>query len=137
MTGTGLDSHCKRSKTCWLPAAGYLKPQNNVEVALSLKIVTYTQSPFVIRSAGHNANPGFSSIGETGIVLDLGALNTISLSPDRKIVSLGPGATWDSVYEELEKHELTVVGGRVPGVGVGGLITGGISDSFRHSGTVF
>ena len=31
----------------------------------------------------------------------------------------------EMIYEELEKHKLTVVGGRAAGVGVGGLITGG------------
>ena len=38
-----------------------------------------------------------------------------------------PGATWDKVYGELEKDKLAVIGGRAPGVGVGGLITGDLS----------
>jgi FAD/FMN-containing dehydrogenase len=111
--------------TCWLPAVCILQVQNAVEVALALKIVTSTQSAFAIRSGGHNASPGFSSVGESGILLDLSALNSTTLSPDGAVASVGPGATWDRVYEELEKHELTVVGGRVSGVGVGGLVLGG------------
>jgi FAD/FMN-containing dehydrogenase len=96
-------------------------------VALALKIVTFVRSKFAVCSCGHSANPGFASIGESGVLLDLGALNEISLSKEKNIVSLGPGAKWDEVYEELEKEGLTVVGGRVAGVGVGGLITGGSS----------
>lgn len=96
-------------------------------MALALKIVTHTQSTFAVRSGGHSPNPGFGSVGESGVLLDLGAFNTTTLSPEGDIASVGPGATWDSVYEELEKHKLTVVGGRVIGVGVGGLITGGQS----------
>jgi FAD/FMN-containing dehydrogenase len=60
-------------------------------------------------------------------VLDLGILNDVILSSAKDIVSVGAGATWDLAYEQLEKHELTVVGGRVNGVGVGGLLTGGKS----------
>jgi FAD/FMN-containing dehydrogenase len=89
-------------------------------VALALKIVTRLQSDFAVRSGGHNPSPGFSSVGQSGILLDLSALNEINLSHERDVASVGPGATWDSVYEELEKHQLTVVGGRVSGVGVGG-----------------
>ncbi|KAL9067841.1 MAG: hypothetical protein Q9157_006682 [Trypethelium eluteriae] len=125
---------CKASSILF---TGFIKPLNSIEVALSLKIITYTQSRFAIRSAGHNANPGFSSTGEEGVVLDLGALNTVELSSEREIVSLGPGATWEKVYEELEKYELTVVGGRVSGVGVGGLILGGGMSHFsNHWGLV-
>lgn len=113
------------STACWLPAACIVKLINTVEVALALKIVAVMQCKFAIRSAGHNSNPGCSSIGESGILLDLGLLKGIVLSKDQEIASIGPAATWDEVYEELEKHSLTVVGGRASGVGVGGLILGG------------
>jgi FAD/FMN-containing dehydrogenase len=116
---------CCRSSTCWLPAACFIRVQNQVELALALKIVTLFQATFAIRSVGHNPNPGFSSVGQAGIVLDLGALNSIVLSPQKDFVSVGPGATWDQVYSELENDQLTAVGGRVAGVGVGGLLLGG------------
>jgi hypothetical protein len=75
---------------------------------------------------GSFLNPGFGSV-DPGIFIDLSSLNDIVLSPDHKVVSVGPGAKWEMIYEELEKHESTVVGGRAAGVGVGGLITGGKS----------
>ena len=53
-------------------------------------------------------------------------MNSIHLSADQKVASLEPAATWDHVYEALEKHDLSVVGGRVAGVGVGGLVLGGM-----------
>ena len=116
-----------RSKTCHLPAAAILNLQKTAEVALGLKIITVTKTKFAIRSVGHNHNPNFSSIGSEGILIDLGSLNSIRLSPGKDIVSLGPGAKWDEIYQELEKHELTTVGGRTSGVGAGGLISGGSS----------
>lgn len=120
--------------TCWLPASCFLKVENVVEVAIAMRIITYTRSRFVIRSGGHNSNPGFSGIDNSGIVLDLAALNTITVSFEHGTASVGPGATWEKVYEKLEKHQLTVVGGRVASVGVGGLILGGnfvISSDFQ------
>ena len=113
------------SCTCWLPAACFVKCQNNMEVAVALKTVKHFECRFAIRGAGHNGNPGVSSAGPDGVVIDVSALNHIKLSEYKQTVSIGPGATWDQVYSTLEPHKLTVVGGRVAGVGVGGLIAGG------------
>jgi len=41
------------------------------------------------------------------------------------MVEVGAGLTWDQVYAALESYGVTVVGGRVPGVGVAGLTLGG------------
>lgn len=78
-----------------------------------------------MRSGGGNPNPGFGSAAENAVVLDLSLLNGIQLNAAKDIVSIGPGATWGTVYEYLEGHELTVVGGRVDGAGVGGVLSGG------------
>lgn len=40
-------------------------------------------------------------------------------------VEVGAGLTWDPVYAALEPYGITVVGGRIPGVGVAGLTLGG------------
>jgi len=40
-------------------------------------------------------------------------------------VEIGAGLTWDQVYEALDHTGVTVVGGRLPGVGVAGLSLGG------------
>jgi len=99
-----------------------------LETALALKIITILQATFSTRSGGHNANPGFSSIGQNGVVLDIGGINQISLSKDKSTVSFGAGSTWDRVYGAVGQSGLTVAGGRAAGVGVSGLLLGGISD---------
>jgi FAD/FMN-containing dehydrogenase len=68
--------------------------------------------------------PGGSSIGG-GIDISFENLNKISLSSDKKIVSFQPGHTWYDIYSALEKDNLTIIGGRVASVGVGGLTLGG------------
>ena len=40
-------------------------------------------------------------------------------------MAIGPAARWGKVYTNLEKHGLTVAGGRAANVGVGGLVLGG------------
>lgn len=43
------------------------------------------------------------------------------------MVSVGPGARWGKVYEVIDPYGVGVIGGRIPNVGVGGLILGGKS----------
>ena len=98
-----------------------------METAVVLKIVVLLRTKFAVRSGGHSTSRGFSSIDAEGVLIDMSDVNQITLSADKSTVSLGPGGQWDRVYEELEKHKITVVGGRVAGVGVGGLLLGGLS----------
>jgi FAD/FMN-containing dehydrogenase len=49
----------------------------------------------------------------------------INVNSEVGTVEVGPGLTWDQVYEALEPTGVNVVGGRIPGVGVAGLTLGG------------
>ncbi len=84
-----------------------------------------TNAPSLSRAAGHSAVVGTSNV-PNGLVIDLLHLDHIEIAEDKQTVSLGPGSRWGSVYEELEKQHLSVVGGRVSSVGVGGFIMGGM-----------
>ena len=52
-------------------------------------------------------------------------LNQVVLSSDKSTVRIGTGLTWADVYEKLQGTGVNVVGGRVPGPGVGGYTLGG------------
>ena len=100
-----------------------------------MRLFTTLQATFAVRGAGHNSNPGFGSVGQQGILLDLSAINQITLDDDKSIASIGPGSTWDAVYGALEEFDLTGAGGRSANVGVGGLLLGGLTSpsfSVRH-----
>ena len=114
-----------RSQTCWSKPYCIVEPQNATQVAATLQIVSFFSAPFAVRSGGHSPNPGWSSIGTQGLLLDLGHLNTIELSSDRSFASLGPTATWGDVYATLDAVGAVVPGGREPSIGVGGLVIGG------------
>lgn len=53
-------------------------------------------------------------------------MKNISLSSDKSVASIQPGNVWLDVYTELQKDDIIVIGGRVAGIGVGGLTTGGM-----------
>ena len=61
---------------------------------------------------------------EQGIVIDLSRMPSHGLSQDLETLTVSPARRWDDLYEELQPSGLTVVGGRVAGVGVGGLVLG-------------
>lgn len=70
---------------------------------------------------------------QDGITIASQGLKGIHLSEDKSQVTVGVGETWGSVYAELDRHGLTVPGGRIGRVGVGGLVLGGkISLSLLH-----
>ncbi|PQE22371.1 FAD linked oxidase domain-containing protein [Rutstroemia sp. NJR-2017a WRK4] len=80
---------------------------------------------FAIRAGGHATFSGAANIAN-GVTIDLTNLNGIEfLTSDKSIVSVGPGARWGAVYDFLQPHNLTVVGGRGTSIGVGGYLLGG------------
>lgn len=104
-------------------------PKSAEEVAKVLRVVEHTQCQFAVKSGGHAAFAGASNIAG-GVTIDLGALNEITLAKDRKTTRVGAGNRWLDVYEKLTPQNLSVVGGRVSGIGVGGLTLGGMLRSW-------
>lgn len=51
--------------------------------------------------------------------------HSITYDVASRTAHVGTGQTWDDVYAALEPFAVNVVGGRVSGIGVGGLTLGG------------
>ncbi|KAI8943026.1 hypothetical protein NX059_001062 [Plenodomus lindquistii] len=100
------------------------KPEKALDVSTAILLARLTQCPFAARSGGHSAVPGGSNI-EGGLTISFENMSKFAVSSDKKIVSFQPGHTWFDIYTALEKDNLTVIGGRVASVGVGGLPLGG------------
>ncbi|KAI9889809.1 MAG: hypothetical protein M1814_004911 [Vezdaea aestivalis] len=79
---------------------------------------------FAIRGGGHTPWAGAANI-QDGVTVDLGSIKNVTVSSDNRIASVGGGATWANVYGALGAMGLSVPGGRVGTVGVGGLALGG------------
>lgn len=115
----------ERSGTCWAYPSCVIQPKNTTDVATSMQIINFYQAKFAVRSGGHSPNPGWSSIGSEGILLDLELLDSVTLSSDGTVASLGPGGRWANAMSILNAEGVSVQGGRLGDVGVGGLLLGG------------
>ena len=54
----------------------------------------------------------------------MSGFNQTQYHAHKKVATVGAGGKWLGVYDELDHYNVTVVGGRVVDVGVGGLILG-------------
>ncbi|KAK3400816.1 hypothetical protein B0T20DRAFT_390681 [Sordaria brevicollis] len=98
-------------------------PGSAEDVSVALQIIGATKTPFAVQSGGHSSNPGFSST--KGVHISLKRLDQVKLSEDKSVAEIGFGNIWVDVYKALEDSGRNVVGGRVPGPGVGGFTLGG------------
>ncbi|EIN03944.1 FAD-binding domain-containing protein [Punctularia strigosozonata HHB-11173 SS5] len=100
-----------------------VEPGNVSDVAKIIKILADTRPPFGVKSGGHSTNPTFSST--SGVEVALTRLNGIDYDAASQTVAVGTGLVFDDVYAALAPHNVTVAGGRVTGIGVGGFTLGG------------
>ena len=104
------------------------------EVVSALDIVKKTGCKFAIRTSGHNPNVGFSSVDDSGVVLDLRGLNSKTLDSEN-VLHAGGGSVWGDIYPFLEEHGRSPIGGRESQVGLGGFLTGGTLVAHHHHRT--
>ncbi|KAL8768906.1 MAG: hypothetical protein Q9209_004961 [Squamulea sp. 1 TL-2023] len=103
------------------------RPTTTSEVQQFVQLVTSgncMNKQFAVRGGGHTFWRGAANI-QPGITVDMRVMNSLQLSTDRKIAGVGGGALWDQIYPQLVPYNLTILGGRIPGIGVGGFATGG------------
>jgi FAD/FMN-containing dehydrogenase len=67
-----------------------------------------------VKSGGHATNPGFSST--EGIQIYTRKFSQVTYDAASGTATIGTGLIWDEVYQQLQKHNVTVVGGRITGV---------------------
>lgn len=99
-------------------------PTSPYDVSIAVLTLQVTQCQFAVKSGGHAAFTGASNING-GITIDLINLKQVTVSADKTQTSVGPGNRWFDVYSKLQPQGLTVIGGRVSDIGVGGLTLGG------------
>ena len=115
-----------RSSSCsaLLPAC-ILVPSTAAEVSAIIQTLRGNNENFAVKAGGHNPNRFFSSI-RNGPLINLKALDKLTYDPISKTAKIGPGNRWSAVAKGLESYNVTVVGGRIGHVGVGGYLVGGM-----------
>ncbi|KAH7064486.1 hypothetical protein BKA63DRAFT_174214 [Paraphoma chrysanthemicola] len=79
---------------------------------------------FAVRSGGHTLWGGAAN-APGAVTVDMRSFESFSLSADNKVASIGGGSNFATVYPQANAHNVTVIGGRVPGVAAGGFLSGG------------
>ncbi|KAI0260028.1 hypothetical protein BC834DRAFT_973734 [Gloeopeniophorella convolvens] len=79
-----------------------VEPGSAQDIGAILRIINSTRTPFAVKSGGHASNPRFSST--SGVQISMARFRNITVN------STAAG--------------VVVIGGRIPGVGVGGLLLG-------------
>ncbi|KAI1858845.1 uncharacterized protein JN550_012407 [Neoarthrinium moseri] len=111
-----------------LRPACVVHPKNTSEVATIVQILNnYPDVNFSAKSGGHDPNPGHGSV-QDGVLIALRKISGATYDAETNLAYVKPGGEWNDVIGDLEPYNVTVVGGRLGIVGVGGyLLQGGIS----------
>jgi FAD/FMN-containing dehydrogenase len=92
------------------------------DVAVALHLARRGGTTFAVRSSGH-CTAGFSA--NSGVLIDVSALNAISVDPRNLTATVGPGCEFGPLHQELSIYGLHVPGSECPDVCVGGHVQGG------------
>ena len=111
-----------------LRPACIVSPQDTEQVAAAVRVLANrTDAPFTVKSGGHDPNPGHSSIDD-GVLIAMREMVGATYDAETGHAHVKPAGEWNDVVEDLEPSGVTVVGGRLGVVGVGGLLLqGGLS----------
>ncbi|KAJ5015300.1 Bifunctional solanapyrone synthase [Colletotrichum sp. SAR 10_99] len=101
----------------------FFTPASANEVSRAVVIAQHGQCQFAVKSGGHYSFE--ASTIDNGLVVDLACMNETVVSDNKRSAIVGPGGRWSIVYPILQEQNLTIPGGRMFGVGVGGLTLGG------------
>ncbi|KUI58419.1 Bifunctional solanapyrone synthase [Cytospora mali] len=116
--GSYFDNGAKLHPAC------FFQPRTTAELATAVKALSDVDQPFAVRSGGCTISAGSNNI-DGGVTIELGLLKSVEYDSKTDTANVGSGATWQEVYDKLEKHQRVVSGGRAGSVGVGGYLLGG------------
>lgn len=102
-----------------LPAKIIAQPAVYTDIPAILSYAKSVTPPLEIAIKGGGAHSSTWASSDGGLVIDLSKLNAVTVSSDKKSVTVQGGALWGDVYEVLAKEGLDVVGGPLWFVGVG------------------
>lgn len=103
-------------------------PTSAAQVSSAVQVLNrYPDVEFAVKSGGHDPNVGHATV-QDGVLVAFHDLVGATYDAEANLAHVKPGGEWNDVIGDLEPSGVTIVGGRLGLVGVGGyLLQGGIS----------
>ena len=93
------------------------------DVVRTVEVTRDLDLPLSPKGGGHHVSG--KAVPDSGLLLDLSAMDDVAVDPTERTVRVEAGATWGAVDEACQAHDLVVPGSQAPSVGVAGLTLGG------------
>lgn len=100
-----------------------VRPGNAKQVGQVVRLAAEQSLPLAVRCGGHSF-PGFSTC-DSGLVLDLSAMNQIAIDPWARVAEVGGGSLLGDLDRASAPFDLVTPAGLVSHTGAGGLTLGG------------
>lgn len=97
--------------------------RNSADVSAAVRFARTEGLELSVRGGGHNF--GGNAVCADGAMIDLSAMNRVSVDPAARLARCAGGATLADLDAATQHHGLAVTGGTVSHTGVGGLTLGG------------
>ncbi|KAF2095338.1 FAD-binding domain-containing protein [Rhizodiscina lignyota] len=115
--------------TVFLKPGAVFIPNSAEELAKGLEQLVEHQISFSIKGGGHNANRGWASNSDGGVVISTSNLKGLELietgSEGGTVLRTNIGITLTEIYDFLEEKGTTIAAGNQATPGLGGLLLGG------------
>ncbi|MEP6834842.1 MAG: FAD-binding oxidoreductase [Gemmatimonas sp.] len=93
------------------------------QVADAIRFARASGLQIAVRGGGHNY--AGHAVCEGGLMIHLGAMNSVVVDPEARRAVCGGGATWADVDAATQQHGLAAPGGFISHTGIAGLTLGG------------
>jgi FAD/FMN-containing dehydrogenase len=100
-----------------------VRPADADEVATCVRAATAAGADFTVRGGGHNY--AGHAVADGALMIDMSAINAVSVDPAAKRATAGGGATWAALDGATAGHGLAMTGGFISHTGIAGLALGG------------
>jgi FAD/FMN-containing dehydrogenase len=93
------------------------------QVADAVRFARASGLQIAVRGGGHSY--AGNSVCDDGVMIHLGAMNSVSVDPVERRAVCGGGATWADIDAATQQHGLATPGGFISHTGIAGLALGG------------